>query len=132
MKRALVPGLVLVAFTLIGCWSSPSVVDDVRFAGPPVAQSTTDGRHLLIVSAPTPGWTIKVDRTEPLLDVSRIFLTMVRPDPGALYAQVVVDQRVLTDVPASRPIEVFARVADFGQRKNLPPYHPVEQPARVD
>lgn len=132
MRRGL--GLLVAGagLSLAGCWSSPTVIDDVRFSGPPVAMEAAEGRHLLVATAPTPGWTITIDRTEPLLDVSHIFLTMVRPDPGALYPQVVVEQRVLTDVPQSRPIDVYARVVDFGQRKNLPPYHPVGQPARVD
>lgn len=124
---ALLFGLLLLG----GCWSSPTVVEDAVFAGPPVAESAAEGRHLLVVSSPTPGWLVTIDRTENLLDDTLVFLTMQRPDPGALYAQVTVEQRLLTDVAESRPIRVYARVIDFGQRKHLPPYRPMRRKAAV-
>lgn len=128
MKRLL--GVVAAGVLLGGCWSSPTVLDDAAFAGPPVAQSVAEGRHLLIVESPTPGWNITIDRTEPRLNEDHVFMTMQRPDPGALYAQVIVEQRLLTDVPETRPIRVYARVIDFAQRKNFPPYRPL--PGQAD
>ncbi len=123
MKRLL--GVVAAAVLLGGCWSSPTVLEDAAFSGPPVAQSVAEGRHLLVVESPTPGWKVTIDRTDPRLDEDLVFMTIQRPDPGALYAQVVVEQRMLTDVPETRPIRVYARVIDFAQRKNLPPYRPL-------
>lgn len=130
MKCRLAVYLCAIGLTLGGCWSSPTVLDDAAFAGPPVTQSVAEGRHLLIVQSPTPGWKVTVDRTDPRLNEDLIFLTMQRPDPGALYAQMVVEQRVLTNVVQTRPIRVYARVIDFAQRKNLPPYRPL--PGQAD
>ncbi len=122
--------VVLAALLLGGCWFSPAVLDTAAFVGPPVTQTTTGGRHLLVVQAPTPGWKITIDRTEPRLNEDLVFLTLQRPDPGALYAQVLVEQQILTDVVETRPIRVYARIIDFAQRKNLPPYRPL--PGQVD
>lgn len=113
------------AVPLAGCWSRATVLEDAAFAGPPTSQSVAEGRHLLIVESPSPGWNITIDRTEPRLNEDHVFMTMQRPDPGALYAQVIVEQRLLTNVPETRPIRVYARVVDFAQRKNLPPYRPL-------
>lgn len=118
----------LVLLLLGGCWSRSKVMEDAAFQGPAVAQAELGGRHLLLVTAPTPGWRLTIDRTEHMLDETHVFVTMQRPDPGALYAQVMVEQRLLTDVAVSRPMRVYARVIDFGQRKHLPPYRLV-QPA---
>lgn len=128
MKRVL--GVIAAGVLLGGCWSSPTVLDDAAFVGPPVARSVAEGRHLLIVQSPTPGWGATIDRTEPRLDEDLVFLTLQRPDPGALYAQAVVEQRVLTDVISTRPVRVYARVIDFAQRKSLPPYRPL--PGQAD
>ncbi|MCL4221478.1 MAG: hypothetical protein KJZ65_08905 [Phycisphaerales bacterium] len=130
MKRRLAVVMCAIGLALGGCWSSPTVLDDAAFTGPPVTQSVAEGRHLLIVQSPTPGWKVTIDRTDPRLDEDLVFMTLERPDPGALYAQVVTEQRVLTNVVQTRPIRVYARVVEFAQRKNFPPYRPL--PAQSD
>lgn len=129
MARGLIWTGMLLATTLLGgCWSGQKLVNDSAFAGPPVTFGSAEGRHVLVVTAPTPGWLIAIDRTDRLLDETQVFVTMQRPDPGALYPQHRVEQRVLSDVPQSRPIRVYSRVVDFNQRRKMPPYHPVDRP----
>jgi len=124
-RWGLVPGLAATLAVIAGCWSARTIDHSNVYAGPTMTLTSSAGQHMLVVRAPTPGWLITIDRTEHHLEDSLIFVTLQRPDPGALYAQVEVEQRVLTTVPTSRAVVVYARTIDFGQRKKLPPYRRV-------
>ena len=117
--------LVLATFCLLltGCFGGSSVISTDQYTGPPLHLETLEARHLIIFQAPSPGWAVTIDRTERRLDTTRVFLTLRRPDPGMLYAQVIVDQRVLTPVPISRELTLYARTIDFGKHETEPPYH---------
>jgi hypothetical protein len=122
--------LVLATFCLLltGCFGGNSVISPEQYTGPPLHLETLEARHLIVFRAPSPGWAATIDRTERRLDTTRVFLTLRRPDPGMLYAQVMVDQRVLTPVPASRELTLYARTIDFGKHDSEPSYHLVPLP----
>lgn len=124
--------LALACLLLTACWGGGSSIAPDNYSGPPIRLDQLEGRHLLVVSAPTPGWRITIDRTERRLDDTLVFVTLRRPDPGMVYAQVVVEQEVLTPVPGTREVVVYARTTDFGRRDHRPPYHPVRAGATLE
>lgn len=105
-----------------GCSSGRSIATDRAFDGPPITVRPLDEHQLLVVEAPTPGWTMRIDHIQRKLDHADVFVTMQRPDPGVLYAQVIVEQQLLTNVTLSRPVNVYARTLAFGQTRKKPPY----------
>ncbi len=115
--------LATLCLLLTGCFGGSSVISADQYTGPPLHLETLEARHLIVFQAPSPGWAATIDRTERRLDNTRVFLTLRRPDPGMLYAQVIVDQRILTPVPASRELRLYARTVDFAIRDEQPPYH---------
>ena len=123
MRRVCMSGFAVLCVLLSGCfWGQPSAIAPDAFQGPAIHSRDLEGRHLLVVTAPTPGWRATIDHTERQLNTTRIFMTLQRPDPGVLYAQRLVEQDVLTPVPATRDIEVFVRTVDFGRDPTHPPY----------
>jgi hypothetical protein len=127
MRTARLSVLATLCLLLTGCFGGNSVISPEQYTGPSLRLETLEARHLIVFRAPSPGWTATIDRTERRLDFTRVFLTLRRPDPGMLYAQIMVDQRVLTPVPASRDIRLYARTVDFAERDKKPPYHLVSQ-----
>lgn len=115
---------VLAASSLLlgGCFFGHSAISPETYRGPTITDGELEGRHLITLQAPGPGWLATIDDTERRLDVTRIFVTLRRPDPGMLYASRAVEQDILTSVVASRDIEVFVRTIDFGRKATKPPY----------
>ncbi|CAG0994682.1 hypothetical protein PHYC_02490 [Phycisphaerales bacterium] len=100
--------------SMIGCATSapaPTFSED-RFSGPAVSIDSGGRNHVAVVQAPTPGWEVTLTRVLPGFRHRAAFLTLRKPFPGVLYAQVLVTQRVATDIPSTEPIRIFARVVD--------------------
>lgn len=106
---------VLAAPVLIGCHSAPPAPETAsgEYAGPPLALEADQGMHVVVASSPTPGWTVSVDRVDERFGYQIIFVSLRRPNPVAAYAQVVVEQRVVTELPAAVTVQVFARVLAY-------------------
>lgn len=117
--------LIILCLTLAGCWGGGSAISASAYAGPRMQVRPLEGRHMLVVDAPNPGWLVTIDKTERRLDDTRVFVSLRRPDPGMVYAQVMVEQKVLTTVPETRDIVVFARTLEFGRKGQNPPYRRV-------
>jgi hypothetical protein len=98
-----------------GCGAGGPKVAGGPFAGPTSELVTRDGWYTLRVESPTPGWTITYDRSQAGADERRLFFTLRRPNPEFLYAAVIVEQLVRTDVPAGQTVAVYARILDFTQ-----------------
>lgn len=118
--------LIVLCLVLPGCFFGQSAIAPEPYLGPAITDRELEGRHMLVLQAPGPGWLVTIDDTERRLDVTRIFVTLRRPDPGMLYAARSVEQDVLTPVVSSRKIEVFARTVDFGRQAARPPYRRVD------
>lgn len=85
--------------------------------------SERNGLLSLVFQCPTPGWQARFDQALADVGTTRVFVTMTRPSPLFVYAQVVTRQEVGTPVPAGSPVEVFVRLADSDQKESdLPPY----------
>ena len=91
-----------------------------------ITRSTAAGKHTLILTAPSGGWSFRVDRAERKLDSTRLFATARRPNPAYMQTQALVTHEVTTEVAADQPITVFARV--LGHDEESGAYGPVGTP----
>jgi hypothetical protein len=118
-------GLLAAAPALPGCGSGPEIGGSV-YRGPSLSVDSSGDRHVVVAQAPSPGWDASIDHRRRAVDETRVFVTLRRPNPAAVYPQVIVEQRLKTGVRTSEPIGVYARELDFGTEDGKP-YQPVEQ-----
>jgi hypothetical protein len=122
------PAAALAAILLvqIGCQSRPSLPDTTSdpYRGPGLTLDTSKPEYDIVVQAPTPGWVISLDRVAEQYRHHAVFVSLRRPNPGFLYPQVIVEQRVATTVPTSRTIKVYARILDPDDTRSSRPYSP--------
>jgi len=112
---------------VIGCKGTPAAPDTsgIAYAGPPVTVQSVVGAHVVTVQSPTPGWNVMMDRVVEAHGRREVFVSLRRPNPGLVYAQVVVEQNLATFVPDSEAVRVFARLlphdvpADSGEPYSL-------------
>lgn len=104
------------AALMSGCWGGGGIRDDQTTDWPPMRVSEAEDRKVVVVEAPSPGWTIEFDRSEKVSGAHRVLLTMRRPDPAFFYPQTIVEQSVITDVRAGTPVRVYRRLADHDER----------------
>ena len=120
MTQARIGGALIGALTLTllgGCWGGGGIRDDRTTDWPPMRISQAEDRRVVVVEAPSPGWTIEFDRSEKVSGAFRVLLTVRRPDPAFYYPQTIVEQNVITDVRADSPVRVYRRLADHNERK---------------
>lgn len=72
-------------------------------------------KHLLVMQAPSPGWSVRLDRTERTEQGKRVYITIRKPDPAYLYTQQIVLMRTLTSVSTDSNIEIAGRLLDFDE-----------------
>lgn len=101
---------------LSGC-SRDLRIDAGSFDGPRITIESAGDWHVVEGEMPSPGWEVVLDRTRPSPDAERVFLSLRRPNPVAVYPMVIVVQRVVTPVRSSEPIEAFARVVEYADKK---------------
>ena len=85
--------------------------------------------HLLVMQAPSPGWSVRLDRTERTEQGKRVYITIRKPDPAYLYSQQIVLMRTLTSVRSDTTIEIAGRLLDFDEstkNKGYATINPVE------
>lgn len=105
---------------LAGCASENEIRPGVHFRGPSMAIDSDGDHHIVVLTAPSPGYSFEFDRSDAADGPTRLLVTIRRPDPGSLRPQVLVQQRVLTDVRSGLAVEVFARMLDHDQRDGRP------------
>lgn len=98
---------------MAACRSSGPALTEGAYAGPPIEIDRGGETYLLRFHAPTPGWTVTLDRVKPSLGQATLLVTAKRPDPSYMYPQVVVEQEILTTVETTVPVDVYARVLEF-------------------
>ena len=116
---------------LSGCslFRAPDRVrEGATFQGPPLALEAAGDRHVIRMTAPTPGYQLTFDRSERTPGPTRVFATIRRPDPAFVYPTVVVDQRVASDVRIDQPVVIFARIIDHDASTRAAPYERVAIP----
>lgn len=117
MLRFWVGWLAIGLLGLSGC-SKDLRVSASPFQGPAIGVDSTGEWHEIVAVLPTPGWELSLDSRRDVMDAERVFITLRRPNPVAVYPQTPVTQRLLTSVRTEKAIEVYARVMAFGDREN--------------
>lgn len=111
--------LVLASVVLVGCSSSgtrPPTANPRGYDGPPLSIGQVGDEHLVVLTAPTAGWTFSLDEIRPRMGGKDVFVTVRRPNPAYLHTQAEVEQNLGTRVALSDPIDVYARVLDFDDK----------------
>lgn len=119
--HTLIPALLAPALLLTACGSDlPVTTRDTPYLGPAATIDSTGPTHAIVIEAPTPGYSITLDATRDRLHGREALITIRQPDPRFIVAQVLVTQRVGTDVPASTPLDLYIRQLPFDSRENTP------------
>lgn len=92
---------------------------------PPIRLEALGEHHMLVMQAPHPGWSYRLDRDERDRDGWVVYLTIRKPDPAFMYPQRIVDKRLLTEVEADQPIRVMARMLEHNEKGNKDQYAPL-------
>ena len=109
---------------LPACGGSGAQVDQGtgEYRGPEIRIDSTGPRHILVLTAPTAGWSFTFDQVRPAFGHHELFVTVISPNPAAAHAQVVVEQRLGTTVDSGTPLTVFVRNLEHGQGPGARPY----------
>lgn len=113
-------------------WRDREAIIDTLPGIPPMTLDAMSGRHLVVMRAPTGGWTLHIDKDELRPDGRRVYLTARRPDPAFVHTQALVDLRALTDVPADTPVKLVARVLDHAAKPDDRVYARIEPVEPID
>lgn len=97
-----------------GCWSDSSLpeLSPEPYVGPALSLEVVDGNFLVMLRAPTPGYSMLIDRIEQERGYREIFVTVRKPNPQFAYAQMMVTQRSTTGVDTKQVVRVYARFLD--------------------
>jgi len=122
-------------FTIGGCRLIPDKVDHEEIAHrlervPPIRLDSLEGRHMLVMQAPNPGWTLRIDKDERDRDGWVLFITVREPDPAYMHPQRVVEKRLLSEIETDHPIKVMARLLgahEIGDKNDYGVLETVEQ-----
>lgn len=119
MPRPLLILLLAALLLLPACGSSlPITTRDTPYTGPQATIDSTGPTHAVIIQAPTPGYTVSLDALRDRLHGREALITIRRPDPRFIVAQVIVTQRIGTDVPVATPLDVYIRELEHDSREN--------------
>lgn len=102
-----------------------SVMADRLEDAPPVWLDTLEEQHMLVMQAPHPGWSYRLDRDDRDRDGWIVYITIRKPDPAFMYPQRIVDKRLLTEVESDQPIRVMARLLDHKENGTRDQYAPL-------
>jgi hypothetical protein len=109
----------VLALLLPACGSSlPVTTRDTPYAGPQATIDSTGATHTVVIQAPTPGYTVSLDALRDRLHGREALITIRRPDPRFVVAQMIVTQRIGTDVPRAIPLDVYIRELEHDSRDN--------------
>lgn len=106
-------------------WERDDNAADRMLNAPLVMLDSVDQHHLIVMQAPSPGWSVRLDATKRTPEGKRVFITIRKPDPAYEYTQQIVLMRVLTRVKLDTEIELVGRLLDFDERTKGKGYAPV-------
>jgi len=106
-------------------WLRDDDAQDRMQNAPLIMLEENDTHHLVVMQAPSPGWSIRLDATERTPTGKRVFVTLRSPDPAYEYPQQIVQMHVLTSVRLDSNIDVVGRLLEFNERTKGKGYAPV-------
>jgi hypothetical protein len=95
---------------LAACSSSAGRLTETPYRGPDVAIETSGENHVLVVTAPSAGYRLTIDRVSEAYRSYEVFATLREPDGRFMYTQALVELRSIIPVSSSTPIRVGLRV----------------------
>ncbi len=122
---ALASPMVLSGCKVINKKKDASVMADRLENAPPVWLDTLEEQHMLVMQAPQPGWSYRLDRDDRDREGWIVYITIRKPDPAFMYPQRIVDKRLLTEVESDQPIRVMARLLDHKENGTRDQYVPL-------
>lgn len=127
VKTARTIPMICTALALAGCASRhvPDVGDG-RYDGPPLALESAGPSHVLVLEAPSGGYTLTIDRVLERSKSFDLFATIRTPDPRFVHTQAVVTLRALAPLASTERVRVCARVLPAGSEDD--PAYPVALP----
>ncbi len=101
------------ALALCACSGNQRITIDgaAPFSELPMRMDSSRRTHIAIFEAPTAGWRVERDLMRRAFRVSEVFVTLRRPGPGEMMAQVISEHAVDTGVDSTQNVAVYARVA---------------------
>jgi len=129
---AILPGMAACSATKKLPWTSSETIVDSDPAIPPIALTQMNDRHVVVMRAPSGGWSLHVDKDERTPLGRRVFVTARRPDPAFMHTQALVDHNAITDVPVSTPVEIVARVLEHNENPRHRVYARVQPRESLD
>lgn len=100
--------------------SAPNMT--ATYDGPPMVLDSSGRTHVANVRLASPGWTLERDGTERGPEGQRVFVTVRTPNPEFLYPQQIVEQALTTEVRSTEPVQVYARVVEYGVKSSSKAY----------
>lgn len=99
----------------IGC-AAVAPAPETGAAPPPGLTAAIEpglGHHVVVLTAPTPGFQPTLTRTMAAVHRTNVFVTIREPNPTLMHAQRLTEHRVFTGVRTSQPISVYVRLIPF-------------------
>ncbi len=93
-----------------GCSSSGDRLTEGLYQGPAVSIESGGETHVLVVTAPSAGYRLTIDRVAESYRSYEVYATLREPDGRFLYTQALVELRSMIPVPSKTPIRVGVRV----------------------
>lgn len=120
MHRTLAAAVIATAGLLSGCAGTGGAASEISISAAPYRGSDVevlqiDGYHTVRFFTPSGGWEVIRDAERRERRDGRVLLTLVRPEPGKMQLQALIEQVIETRIRADRPISVLMRTVDFGE-----------------
>ena len=135
IRTGFAPRLVTItlALTMLACtpgcikriWQRDDTAAQQMQHAPQIMLDASETHHLVVMQAPSPGWSIRLDATERTPEGKRVFVTIRQPDPAYVYPQQIVLMRALTSVRLDSNIEVVGRMLGHDEKTKGRGYAPV-------
>lgn|GEM_PF-5708713 len=107
-------------FLTIGC-TAVAPAPETGAPAPPGLTTAVEpglGHHVVVLSAPTPGFQPTLTRTMAAAHRTNVFITVRQPNPTLMHAQRLTEHRVFTGVRTSHAISVYLRLVPFDAKSD--------------
>lgn len=103
---------------LPGCFlfSSPSFPEAAAapYQGPPLAIDRAGESPVIVLQAPSGGYTLTIDRVTERPGSHDVFATIRTPDPRFVHTQAIVEHRAIVPLPPAAAFRLCARIVPAG------------------